>query len=193
MELILVRHAETIENLEGICQGQTGGKLSERGWQQSRLLAREIEQLRPTVFYCSPLRRAKQTAEEIIKRLPDLPIHYDQRLAERFLGPLETKAFPPDYDGLFDYEGTESMEELLQRMSSFLHDISGLHQGERVMVLSHGTALIAFRAALDGAGVEQLASIPMQKNASISMFSRKDGQMWLPVFENNTAHLPIDN
>ena len=192
MELILVRHAETVENLEGICQGQTDGNLSELGWKQSRLLAQEIQEHRPTVFYCSPLRRALQTAEEITKRLPALPIHYDQRLAERYLGPLETKAFPVDYNGLFDYEGTETMAELLDRMSRFFDDIREHHPDDRVMVLSHGTALIALRSVLDGKEAGPFTSIPMQRNASISVFSWTVEQGLEVVFENDIKHLNED-
>ncbi|HPX07196.1 MAG TPA: histidine phosphatase family protein, partial [Tenuifilaceae bacterium] len=34
VEFIVLRHGETVENSQRICQGQTEGTLSERGWQQ---------------------------------------------------------------------------------------------------------------------------------------------------------------
>jgi len=189
MELVLVRHAETIENAGGICQGQHGGHLSWLGFKQSRLLAREIQRKKPSVLYCSPLRRAKQTANDILKLLPDLKIIEDHRLAERFLGSLETKPFPSGYNGLFDYEGTETMQELLLRMSDFLHDIAAIHQQDRVAVMSHGTALMALRAALSNLQIVQIGSVEMQKNASISEFIYHGIDGLKVIKENDTGHL----
>ena len=91
LKLLLIRHAQTLGNLEGRMEGQTSTPLSQQGWQQARRLGQYLlaENWYPTQIYCSPLLRATQTltglapafgwntcgrdAEEAALRLPEAP------------------------------------------------------------------------------------------------------------------------
>lgn len=55
--LLLVRHGETVWNLEGRMQGHLDSPLSERGVEQARRLAQRLVAARPVALYASDLGR----------------------------------------------------------------------------------------------------------------------------------------
>ena len=61
-EVLLVRHGETDDNAGDRFQGRTDTRLNERGREQSRALARRLRGEGLRALYCSPLRRAHETA-----------------------------------------------------------------------------------------------------------------------------------
>ena len=44
MELLIVRHGETVANTKNLIQGQTHGSLTEKGEAQARLVARRLKE-----------------------------------------------------------------------------------------------------------------------------------------------------
>lgn len=71
--IYLIRHGETEWNRDGRQQGQLDSPLTPTGDGQARsaaaILNREIDDLDSYVFYCSPLGRARRTAEIICEAL----------------------------------------------------------------------------------------------------------------------------
>ena len=82
MRVVLVRHGETVENREGICQGQTEGRLSELGVLQAWLTAGELKNTNIDLCISSDLKRAIETAE-IILTGRDIYIDKEPSLRER--------------------------------------------------------------------------------------------------------------
>ncbi len=62
MTLLLARHGETIDNANGLILGRRNPPLSNVGWEQSARLAIHAQAAGVTRIWCSPLRRARQTA-----------------------------------------------------------------------------------------------------------------------------------
>ena len=88
--LLLVRHGETVGNLEQIAHGQSESPLNERGRQQAQLTAdllRDWERRYARVF-ASPLSRAHDTAGIIADTL-GLQLSLHAGLMESHLGVLE--------------------------------------------------------------------------------------------------------
>src|ERR1051325_10264843 len=83
--LIVVRHGETVWNLEGKLQGQMDSPLTPSGLAQSRALAERFSRCPISALYSSDLGRARQTAESIAVRTGQ-EIRFDDRLRERHLG-----------------------------------------------------------------------------------------------------------
>ena len=65
--LYLVRHGETVDNAAQILQGQTPGKLNEKGIQQAEEVARKMANNHIDVFVASDLWRSIQTCEIIAR------------------------------------------------------------------------------------------------------------------------------
>ena len=88
MKIYLVRHGETDWNQAGLLQGQTDIALNAQGLEQAREAAERLKEVPFEIAFCSPLIRAKRTAETIIGDSEDHPHHRrkTQRTEFRSLG-----------------------------------------------------------------------------------------------------------
>ncbi|MBR3358273.1 MAG: histidine phosphatase family protein [Solobacterium sp.] len=86
-----VRHGESKWNVENKICGVTDIPLTEHGIEQAHALAEQIreEGLRIDQVLCSPLLRAKRTAEEICA-VNGLPLREEERLKEQNFGRYES-------------------------------------------------------------------------------------------------------
>ena len=83
VRIILVRHGESSYNLERRIQGRMDlSVLTERGIEQARCVGSALEGMRFRQAYCSPLKRAHRTAEEIVAGCPDLALQITPLLQE---------------------------------------------------------------------------------------------------------------
>ena len=60
MKLIIIRHAEPDYEIDG---------LTKKGQREAELLAKRLSEIKPDVFYCSTMGRAKCTIEPTLKAL----------------------------------------------------------------------------------------------------------------------------
>ena len=79
--LLLVRHGETVDNINKIMQGQTHGRLTLNGIEQAHELGRQLRGEHIDVFLSSDLARAVETLE-IIKKEKDQQPHPLQTLPQ---------------------------------------------------------------------------------------------------------------
>ena len=84
MQLYIVRHGETVWNLEHRVQGQTDVPLTDNGRKQAKELQKLVSSLNIDVVISSPLIRAKETAQILVDN--KLPVHTDDRIIERDWG-----------------------------------------------------------------------------------------------------------
>jgi probable phosphoglycerate mutase len=124
-EIWLVRHGDCYE---GMSDG-ADPPLSALGRKQAELLAKRVAPLKPAAVYSSPYRRALETARTISD-----DVHVDERLIEMdmelgALGELDFKELPPS---------------VIDRMSAAIDDIAQAHPAGRVIVVTHGAAMIMF-------------------------------------------------
>ena len=68
--LLLVRHGETVDNVNKIMQGQTPGRLTLLGMEQARELGRQLRSEHIDVFLSSDLARAVETLRIIMEERP---------------------------------------------------------------------------------------------------------------------------
>lgn len=138
VQITLVRHGQTQENLMHILQGQMPGHLTGEGISQARQLGDTL----PSGYYdcilCSDLQRALDTAfilnEKLQIDLIPMPI-----LRERDFGIYTGKPYgiklSPDEPTL------ESIDSMKKRAMQFLHDVQIHYPGKKVLVVSHGLFL----------------------------------------------------
>ena len=136
--IYLLRHGQTEWNRDNRLQGQGNSELTELGCAQAEqlaeLLAREIAEPERFRLISSPLKRARETAESIARKLA-LPIEYDARLAEVALGEWEGRlhdevlrenasllAGSTPYDWYFRAPGGETFEAMMSRVSGWMRE-----------------------------------------------------------------------
>ena len=86
--LYIMRHGKTEWNALNKLQGRTDIPLNEKGRQMARAAGEEYRKVPFDVCYCSPLLRARETAEILLKGR-DVPILFDDRLREMSFGVCE--------------------------------------------------------------------------------------------------------
>ena len=93
MKLVLVRHGESVWNLENRFTGWTDVGLSEKGVKEAIAAGKLLKEKGYTfdIAYTSVLKRANDTLDYILKELDekDIPIKYSWRLNERHYGALQ--------------------------------------------------------------------------------------------------------
>jgi broad specificity phosphatase PhoE len=182
-ELLLIRHGQSTANATGVWQGQMDFPLSAEGRRQARGVGKALAGERFDGIYSSPLSRAFETAE-IIVRETDFPgaVVPVEGLAERRGGSLEgtthaeREARNPELEekllSLPEEErwtlvGAETDEEVLHRFERAISDIRARHgAGARIVVVSHGGAMRAFLR--DRFGPDILPGDHRAPNASIT-------------------------
>ena len=123
-EIWLVRHGDSYKDMTEV----EDPPLSAVGREQARRLAERVRRIQPAAVYSSPYRRALQTAMAITN-----DVHVDARLVEVALDVGE--------DGSLDLK--EDPLAAASRMREALEDVVRDHAGGRVVVVSHGAAIVA--------------------------------------------------
>jgi 2,3-bisphosphoglycerate-dependent phosphoglycerate mutase len=157
--LFLIRHGESLYNIEGRIQGQSDVELSPLGLRQADAIAEFLAGASIDAVYSSPLRRAMQTAQPVAAPL-GLSVQADDRLKELnagvFQGLLwnEIEARFPNEFALWRGEQPdvaipqgESRRDLMIRGAAALRSIRET-PFRRVAVIAHGGILAAALKAL---------------------------------------------
>ncbi len=124
-EIWLVRHGDCYE---GMSEGPDP-PLSALGRKQAELLAKRINRVEHAAVYSSPYRRALETARAISD-----DVRIDERLIEM---EMDVGA-----EGELDFK--ELPASAVERIGAAVSDIAQAHEGGRVIVVTHGAAMIMF-------------------------------------------------
>lgn len=150
--IYILRHGKTEWNKRKKLQGRTDIPLCDEGRVMAAEAAEKYADVHFDVCYCSPLVRARETAEIILKGR-DVPIIVDDRLKEMAFGVYEgiERSFEtPDcpinvlFNDLENYiaapDAGESLNELFARTKSFIDEvIMPLREaGKDVLIVGHG-------------------------------------------------------
>lgn len=169
IKLIVVRHGETIENTQGVCQGQTDGTLSERGFENNKLMAKELSVHQINKIYSSPLKRAADTAKEILK-YHSIELEFKNNLMEWYLGTLQGEKFPDDFDITNLGDDMENAELVKKRLLYFLEEIRDQHKDETIVIVSHGLTIKVLTTILKKLPITKAAEVKLIKNSGYELF-----------------------
>ncbi len=157
MQLLLIRHGQTLENIQKICQGQSTGHLSPLGIAQAEALGEQLGEEKIDSLYTSDLERARHTARIVFAGNEELVAQEDERLRERSFGPLERLPLPEGINFGDEIEGAEAIASVLARVGDFLQMLEREHSGEKIAIVSHGITLRALMSLVTGEDFSELA------------------------------------
>ena len=166
-----MRHGETDWNRDRRFQGHADPPLNDVGREQAHELAGSLEAVELDVIYTSDLRRAAETAE-IIHNGRDIPLRREAGLREIDVGSwsgLTRAEIEQRFPGAEHHDG-ESPEAMRERVVGTVTGIAGRHEGERLLIVSHGGAL---RAVLHHALGDD--SVPPVQNCAIYRLAFESG------------------
>lgn len=160
--LILVRHGETVDNVNQIMQGQTQGQLTAQGQLQAHRLAELLRSEPIDVFVSSDLKRSVDTcrvvAEAHGKGVVTTPL-----LRERDWGSF-TGRYIPSLKGETWPDDIESLEALKHRARCFMQYIADNYPGLTVLAVGHGIINKAIQAVYYD---KPMNEIPRMENAEV--------------------------
>lgn len=224
-ELILVRHGQS----EGNVAAEAAARdelprievpardpdvvLSEAGRKQAEAVGRWVEELsegkRPGVVWTSPYRRARETAEIIMKACDlQLDVRVDERLRDRDMGITDMltaagirELYPEEAErrswlGKFYYRppGGESWADVALRVRSVLAELMTMESEERVLISAHDVVIMLFCYVADAWDEETVldrSKTDGLRNASICRIQRDEESPtgWRLTAYNEADHL----
>lgn len=145
MKLILIRHGETQENVDGIVQGWFNSVLNDTGKRQAKAAADNFHE--PiSAIYSSDLQRCLQTAGFFKNKYPNIPFYEDKRLRERNFGDAQET-----HKELHDWEifwasndkvsipNAETLDDYTSRVKEFLNVLKESHSStDNILIVTHG-------------------------------------------------------
>ncbi len=153
--LILVRHGQSQHNVEKFCNSNPEhpayqvSNLTNQGKSQAALSAQELIEMgfndsNISIVYVSPLPRTLKTAEILAEAglFSKDKIVIDPRITEIQCGDAEGMSFPFYPRGaICDQFHVEREDEIESRVQSFYEEALKQHQGQHVLIVSHGHVL----------------------------------------------------
>ena len=184
--LIVVRHGQSLSNINETFTGQMDSPLTELGHKQAACTAEYLADFSIDVIYSSDLMRAMQTAQPVAES-HGLEIIPDTRLREICGGDWEgrvgaeiEKLYPENY-AIWKTDvyrstpdGGESFVAVAARTHDFLQEILQKHRGKTVALFSHALAVRSLACEWFGLGLDEVKNVPWSANASVSIVEYDD-------------------
>jgi broad specificity phosphatase PhoE len=166
----LARHGQTAYNLEGRFQGQLPVPLDATGRKQAVELAERAAAHGFAALWCSPLLRARETADVVAARI-GLPPREDARLMETDAGDWTDRTFgdvqaeAPELfaafqagDPSFAFPGGESFAHQEERVTAGLADVE--RGALPALVVCHGMVIRAALSQWSGHWIKHAERVP---------------------------------
>jgi broad specificity phosphatase PhoE len=194
MRIIITRHGETEENINGIIMGHLHGKLSKKGIEQAEKLAERLKNEKIDIIISSDLKRSFDTAKQIAK-FHDVPIKFVKDLREKYMGEWQGKkksdlGFVSNTNlvNISSKDG-ETLEQLFERADKFIKKILIDHPNKNILLVAHNGIIKAMMSVMDKKSPKYMETLENTDNTSVTIFETdKDGKLYMKLF-NSTNHL----
>lgn len=200
-EIFLIRHTQAEGNLYRMMQGHWDGDVTAHGWEQIAALAERFKDIPVDAVYSSDLYRARMTAGAVTKYHGELELQQVPALREIDVGPWETAffgnvfhEFPQQADdfvnhpGRWHIDGAETYAAVQERAYAALEDIARRHDGQRVVVVSHGVTIRCIMSRVLGVPLEDVETLPIFFNTSVTTLHYSGGR-FTAEGQNDCTHL----
>ena len=168
--IYVVRHGETEWNAINKVLGRTDIPLNSKGIEQAHEMACSLKGREIDVFLCSPLTRARQTAD-IISAETGIRYSIDERLIEQDFGAFEgIDRFAAEYQAakreyFVRYPGGESYFDMAARVFPLIKEL----QEKNALLVTHGGICRIIRSYFEDLGNEEFVQFS-QANCEIRIY-----------------------
>ena len=188
MKLYLIRHGQTDNNVKRLFSGWYPAQLTDEGREQARRVGQRLRGLSFDRVYASDLDRTVETAGLIF---PDCEVMPISDLREIHVGSLGGRPYAEgdarlNHSGDFTPFGGEGREQLLARISRFLHEVEDL-PCDRIAAVTHGAWICHVLDVISGGFVGTRHTLC--ENCSVSVLEHTD-RGWRLIKWNDTGELP---
>ena len=190
-KLVLIRHGQSLWNLENRFTGWVDVPLTEAGREEARKAARQISSMRFEVAYTSALSRAQETLRIILEENEwNTPVIRDQALNERHYGDLQgmnkddmRKAYGEEQVHIWrrSYDvpppNGEALKDTAARTLPFFERciMGDIRQGKNVLVVAHGNSNRSIVMKLDNLTGEEVVKLELGTGVPVVYELSTDG------------------
>jgi 2,3-bisphosphoglycerate-dependent phosphoglycerate mutase len=192
-QLVLVRHGQSIWNLENRFTGWVDVPLTDAGREEARRAGVKLGRMKLDVAYTSGLKRAQQTLTIILDASGlDMPVIGDPALNERHYGDLQglnkaetakqfgdeqVKIWRRSYD--IKPPNGESLADTAARTLPFFDRciMGDIRQGRNVLVVAHGNSNRSIVMKLDNLTREEVLELNLETGVPLVYDLRVDGSV----------------
>lgn len=180
-KIYLVRHTQTVGNIEKRLSGRTDFELTLDGKKYVEKLTNRLKNIKFDKAYSSISGRAVKTIEPICK-LQGLEIEKTDKLCEMDFGIYDglkweevnkinpkIKQTQDEINEIAGIPDQESTEEVANRMFSFIRTVSIQNTGKVILMSSHGVAIEAFIRKVNHEKFSENKEANSQKNTAINI------------------------
>lgn len=175
-DLLMIRHGQSVYNLENLFTGWLNVPLSEQGIKEAREAAEKLKDYKIDIAYTSKLKRAIDTLNFILEanKNKNIPVVENIALNERNYGDLQglnkaevAKKYGDEQVHIWrrSYDvappGGESLKDTLERAMPYFKKtiVPDLQKGLNVLIVAHGNSLRAIMKELDNISDEDIADL----------------------------------
>lgn len=161
----LMRHGEGEHNVKGILTSDTEEvhHLTEKGKKDAQETAEKLKDKNIDLIFYSPLRRTKETFEEVKKVLGDIESFEENRIREEDFGDLSGmdvgrfQEFFPDFKTRLHVpvEGSETLTETKKRIGQFLYEIEEKYKDKNILIITHDGPAALFNVVATGSSTDE--------------------------------------
>ncbi|GIK33328.1 MAG: 2,3-bisphosphoglycerate-dependent phosphoglycerate mutase [Armatimonadetes bacterium] len=191
--LCLIRHGQSLWNLENRFTGWVDVPLTAQGEEEARQAALRIADIGFQVAYTSALARAQRTLEVILEANGwSLPVIRDQALNERHYGDLQglnkdelRRQYGPEQVQIWrrSYDvappNGEALKDTAARTLPFFDRciLGDIRQGKNVLVVAHGNSNRSIVMKLDSLSGEEVVKLELATGLPLVYELEADGQV----------------
>ena len=178
--IFIVRHTETVGNIEKRLTGRQDYEVTPRGEKLIQKLTTELSNIKFDKIYSSTSGRAIRTVENLAE-LNNLEIETKEDLCEMYFGKYdgwkwedvnriqpEIKQRQNEINEISGIEEQETMEHVAERMDKCIRNIVQANIGKIILISSHGVAIEAFLRKISGIPFNQEREKFCQYNVAIN-------------------------
>lgn len=184
--IYLIRHAQSIGNIEKRLTGRVDYSLTDEGSKQVEKLTDSLKNIHFDVAYSSPLNRAVETIKPLTK-LNNININVEDNLSEMYFGIYDGATWEEvnkidstisntleQINEIVGIPNQETTEQVKHRMYDAVSKIADKNKGKTILVSSHGVAIEAFLREITGDPFIEKKQEYSQKNTSVNVIQYDD-------------------
>lgn len=198
--IYLVRHTQTIGNIEKRLTGRADYELTEEGKIFVHKLTERLKEVRFEGAYSSASNRTLKTILPLAQ-LNNLDVIRYEELDEMYFGIYdgwtweEVNKVNPKIDKLHNEKNEimeipeqETSKEVAERMYKIIEDIAEENLGRTILICSHGVAIEAFIRKVKNQSFLEEIEENSQKNTSVNILSYENGKFTVELL-NDISHI----
>ena len=179
MKIILVRHAEVIEEYQGKYNGHIDIPLSKNGIKDAQKLAKKLKNENFDRIYCSDLLRARETLDAIGYKTEPV---YSEKLREKSWGRHEGKSFDEiqkegieylNFEQWISSLDGEDIQSYKKRVVDYFYETVFRENFDNILVVTHAGVIKTLISTIKNISISEAFSIDLPY-ASYITFDKKN-------------------